>query len=103
MIRARLWFRCAAVLDPVAPVLIGPARLGWEAKARRVDLVIERGFTGEELLRRQKGWITADPERVIEAVRPHGRLKVLDDRLLVVEFEDQAAFLALQKELAEKF
>ena len=30
MIRARLWFRCAAVHDPVTPVIVSPAVIGWD-------------------------------------------------------------------------
>jgi hypothetical protein len=52
MIRAKLWLRCAAMHDPVTPTLVRPALVGWEAKRRSVDLTIERGFNGEELLRR---------------------------------------------------
>lgn len=103
MVRARLWFRCAAVGDPVSPVQAAPARIGWEAKHRKVDLVIDRGFSGEELLRRMKGWITADPQAVIDTVRPYGRLKILDDRVLVVEFEDQGRYDGLAAELARRF
>ena len=103
MVRGRLWFRCAAVGDPVTPIQVGPAAIGWEAKKRRIDLVIERGFRGEELLWRMKGWITVDPGAVIDAVKPHGRLKLLDDRLLVVELESQISFDALQAELSNRF
>ena len=54
MERAMLWFKCAAMHDPVRPVLKQPAVIGWEAKQRQVDLVIERSFQGEELLSRMK-------------------------------------------------
>jgi len=50
-------------------------------------VTIERAFKGEELVSRMKGWITVDPSKVIESVRPHAKLKVLDDRELVVEME----------------
>ncbi len=103
MIRAKLWLRCAAMHDPVTPTLVRPALVGWEAKRRRVDLTIERGFNGEELLRRMKGWVTTDPGEVIEVVKKFGRLKVLDETELVVEFEEQAAYDNLQKRLAETF
>ncbi len=103
MIRAKLWLRCAAMHDPVSPTLVRPALVGWEAKRRRVDLTIERGFNGEELLRRMKGWVTTDPAQVIEVVKGHGRLKVLDDTELVVEFEEKDAFDKLQKSLADAF
>jgi len=103
MVRAKLWLRCAAMHDPVTPALVQPAIVGWEAKRRKVDLTIERAFTGEELLRRMKGWVTTDPAEVIDVVRKHGRLKVLDDKELVIEFEGQVGFDALQKELAATF
>jgi hypothetical protein len=103
MIRAKLWLRCAAMHDPVTPTLVQPAIVGWEAKRRQVDLTIERAFNGEELLRRMKGWVTTDPGEVIDVVRRFGRLKVLDDRELVVEFEAQEGFDNLQRALAEAF
>ena len=103
MVRAKLWLRCAAMHDPVTPTLVAPAVVGWEAKGRRVDLTIERPFSGEELLRRMKGWVTTDPAEVIEVVRKYGRLKVLDDRELVVELEQQDALDKLQADLAETF
>lgn len=89
--------------DPVTPTLVQPAIVGWEAKKRKVDLTIERAFNGEELLRRMKGWVTTDPGQVIDVVRRYGRLKILDDRELVVEFDEQAGFDALQRELVETF
>jgi hypothetical protein len=103
MIRAKLWFRCAAMHDPVTPVVIQPAIIGWEAKKRKVGTQIERAFNGEELIRRMKGWVTADPSQVIEVVRQFGRLKVLDDRELVVELERMEDFQNLQKALFEAF
>ena len=103
MIRAKLWFRCAAMHDPVTPVIAQPALIGWEAKKRRVDLQIERAFNGEELVRRMKGWVTVDPTRVIEVVNQFGRLKVLDDRDLVIEFEQREDVANLQKALEETF
>jgi len=103
MIRAKLWFRCAAMHDPVTPVLVQPAVIGWEAKKRLVDLTIERAFTGEELVRRMKGWVTADPSRAIEVVNRFGRLKVLDDKDLVIEFEKTEDFQNLQRALNEVF
>ena len=66
-------------------------------------LQIERSFTGEELVRRMKGWVTVDPQKVIEIVRRHGRLKVLDDRDLFVEMETMDDFERLQKDLGEAF
>jgi hypothetical protein len=103
MVRAKIWFRCAAMHDPVTPVLLQPAVIGWEAKRRRVGTQIERAFNGEELVRRMKGWITVDPNRVIEAVNKYGRLKVLDERELVVEVEKTEDIQSLQKALQEIF
>jgi len=103
MIRAKLWFRCAAMHDPVTPMIVQPALIGWEAKQRRVDLRIERAFNGEELVRRMKGWVTVDPSKVIEMVNRFGRLKVLDDRDLVVEVEKAEDLQELQKVLQESF
>jgi hypothetical protein len=103
MIRAKLWFRCAAMHDPVTPVMVRPAVVGWEAKKRRVDLTIERAFTGEELVRRMKGWVTADPLKAIEVVHRFGRLKVLDDKDLVIEFEKAEDLQNLQRALSEVF
>jgi len=103
MVRAKLWFRCAAMHDPVTPMVAQPALVGWEAKRRRVDLTIERSFNGEELVRRMKGWVTTDPKEVIEVVRKYGRLKVLDDRELVIEAEKEEDMESLNRELAEVF
>jgi hypothetical protein len=89
--------------DPVTPVVVQPALIGWEAKQRKVELLIERAFNGEELVRRMKGWITAEPSRVIETVNRFGRLKVLDDKELVIEFEKMEDFQSLQKALKEAF
>jgi hypothetical protein len=89
--------------DPVTPVVVQPAVIGWEAKKRPVDLTIERGFNGEELIRRMKGWVTADPLRVIEVVSRFGRLRILDDRDLVIEFEKIEDLKNLQRALSEVF
>jgi hypothetical protein len=103
MIRARLWFRCAAMHDPVTPVLVQPAVIGWEAQKRRVDLTIERAFKGDELVMRMKGWVTTDVKDVVDVVKKHGFLKVLDDRDLVVELETQKDYDALARDLEAKF
>jgi len=103
MIRGKLWFRCAAMHDPVTPIVVQPSVIGWEAKGREVALTIERAFNGEELVRRMKGWVTVDPQRVIEAVQQYGKLKVLDDRELVVEVEKAEDLQSLQKALHEMF
>jgi hypothetical protein len=101
--RAMLWFKCAAVHDPVRPVLRQPAVIGWEAKQRQVDLVLERSFKGEELLRRMQGWFTVDVLQTIDIIEQYGKLKVLDDANLVVETQSQADQKALSQKLAEVF
>lgn len=103
MIRAKVWFRCAAMHDPVTPIIVQPAIVGWEAKKRNVDLQIQRAFNGEELVQRMKGWITVDPKKFIEVVRRYGRLKVLDERELVVEIEKTEEMQQLQKAVHESF
>lgn len=103
MKRFRVWFRCAAMHDPVSPIVVKPALIGWDAKERKVDLQIERTFTGEELVKRMKGWITVDSSRVIEVIRQYGRLKVLDDRDLVVELEDENDLEGIMGKLREQF
>jgi hypothetical protein len=50
-----------------------------------------------------KGWITVDPKEVIEVVNQYGRLKVLDDRELVVELERTEDIKKLQQALQEAF
>ncbi len=103
MIRAKIWFRCAAMHDPVTPIVLQPAVIGWEAKKRSVGTQIERTFNGEELVHRMKGWITVDPSKVIEVVNLYGRLKVLDERELVVEAEKAEDVQKLQKAAQETF
>jgi hypothetical protein len=103
MIRARIWFRCAVVHDPVSPIIVQPAVIGWEAKYRQIDLVIQRAFKGDELLRRMKGWITVDPEKVIQIVNEFGRLKVLDDTALVIETEDKDKLESIKQKIAAAF
>jgi len=103
MIRAKIWFRCAAMHDPVTPIVVQPAIIGWEAKKRTVETQIERAFNGEELVQRMKGWITVDPKKVIEVVSRHGRLKVLDERELVVEVEKSEDIQRLQEKMQETF
>jgi hypothetical protein len=103
MIRAKLWFRCAAMHDPVTPVQIQPALIGWDAKKRKVDLTIERGFKGDELVMRMKGWVTSDVKEVVDVIRKHGYLKVLDDRDLVVEMETEKDFEDLSRDLKNHF
>jgi len=103
MIRAKLWFTCAAMYDPVTPIIVQPSVLGWKAKKRQVDLTIERAFTGEELVLRMKGWVTTDVKQVIGIVKSHGYLKVLDEQDLVVEVDSEEDYEKLKKALVNKF
>ena len=103
MVRGKIWFRCAVVHDPVTPMVVQPALIGWEAKQRNIDLVIELAFKGDELLRRMKGWITVETEKVIDTVNKYGRLRVIDDRELIVETVNEDDFNNLQKEISEIF
>jgi len=103
LIRAKIWFRCAAMHDPVMPVLVRPAVIGWKAKQRAIDLVIEREFTGEELVKRMKGWITVDPKAAIQVFQQHGRLKCFDNGELVVEVEEESNLEALTQDLRTHF
>lgn len=103
MIRTKLWFRCAAMHDPVTPVLVKPALIGWDAKKRDVELTIERAFKGDELVLRMQGWVTVDVKKVIEIVKRYGFLKVLDERDLVVEVETEKDLEELNRELLKNF
>ncbi len=103
MIRARLWFRCAAMHDPVSPVIVKPAVIGWDAKKRQIDLTIDRPFKGDELVSRMKGWVTTDVKEVIGVVKKHGYLKVLDERDLVVETETEDDYHQLTQDLRDHF
>jgi len=103
MIRAKLWFICAAMHDPVTPVIVRPSVLGWKAKRRDVELTIERAFTGEELVLRMKGWVTTDVKQVIEVIKPYGYIKVLDEEDLVVEVESEEDYEQIINALEEKF
>ena len=103
MIRAKLWFTCAAMHDPVTPIIVKPSILGWKAKRRDVELTIGRAFTGEELVLRMKGWVTTDVKHVIETIRPYGYIKVLDEEDLVVEVESEEDYERITSALEEKF
>jgi hypothetical protein len=46
MVRAKVWLRCAAAHDPVMPILVRPAIIGWKGKNRQIDFTIEREFAG---------------------------------------------------------
>jgi hypothetical protein len=50
-----------------------------------------------------KGWVTVDPNKVAEVVNQFGRLKVLDDRELVIEVEQSNDFEKLQEALEKAF
>ena len=89
--------------DPVTPVIVKPAVIGWDAKKRDVDLTIERAFKGEELVLRMKGWVTVDVKKAIKIIKNHGFLKVLDERDLVVEMETEKELEALNSALLEEF
>lgn len=103
MIRSKLWFRCAAMHDPVTPVIVKPAVIGWDAKERQVDLTIERSFKGDELVLRMKGWVTVDVKKVVEIVKRYGFLKVLDDRDLVVEVDTEKDYENLKNDILANF
>lgn len=98
-----LWFKCAAMHDPVRPVMKRQAVVGWEAKNRKVDLAIEGPLKGDELLKRMKGWFTADVYAAIEIFSRYGKLKILDDADLVVETKGMDEMEQLKKRLADVF
>jgi len=89
--------------DPVTPVIVRPSVIGWDAKRRQVDLTIERAFKGDELVSRMKGWVTVDVRKVVEVVKKHAFLKVLDDRDLVVEVETEKDYDNLTRDILENF
>jgi hypothetical protein len=89
--------------DPVTPIILKPSVLGWKAKKREVELTIERGFTGEQLVLRMKGWVTAGVKEAIETIKPYGYLKVLDEHDLVVEMQSEGNYEQLTNSLKEKF
>jgi len=103
MIRSKIWFRCAAMHDPVTPMIVRPGVIGWDAKERDVELTITRAFKGDELVMRMKGWVTVDVKQVIEVVKKYGFLKVLDERDLVVDVETETEFEKLSGELKKVF
>ncbi len=103
MIRARLFGRCRIYHDPVSPVLKAPAKIGWTAWFRSIDLVTEQALKGEELLRRTRGWWTVEPDDVAQVVKQFGKLVVGDGGELMVELPDENAAEALSKALGDKF
>jgi len=103
VIHLRLFGRCRIYHDPVSPVLLAPAQIGWEAWFRTVDLVTPQPLKGEELLFRTRGWWTAEPKEVAEVVKKHGRLIVGEEGELMVELIDPKAAEALSVSLKERF
>jgi hypothetical protein len=103
MIYLRLFGRCRIYHDPVSPVLVAPAQIGWEAWFRTIDLVTSRRLKGLELLERTRGWWTVEPNDVAEVVAPFGRLVVGEKGELFVELTDPAAAESLKKALADRF
>ncbi len=103
MIRLRLFGRCRIYHDPVSPVLLAPAQIGWKAWFRSIDLVTPQNLKGEELLQRTRGWWTVEPKDVAELVTKHGRLTVGEEGELLVEFGDSDAAEALSAALKERF
>ena len=103
MIRSKLWFRCAAMHDPVTPIIVKPAVISWDAKERDVELTIERAFKGDELVMRMKGWVTVEVKKAVEVINRYGYLKVLDERDLVVDVETEDDYEKLNKELEKEF
>ena len=103
MIRSKLWFRCAAMHDPVTPIIVKPAVISWDAKERDVEVTIERAFKGDELVMRMKGWVTVEVKKVVEIINRYGYLKVLDERDLVVDVETEEDYEKLNKDLVKEF
>lgn len=103
MERALIWFKCAAAHDPVRPVVKQNAKIGWEAKERKVDLTIECSLKADDLLERMKGWFTADVRLAAKIFNQFGRLKILDDLDLVVETQDPQLMELLEKKLVDVF
>ena len=103
MIRLRLFGRCRIYHDPVSPVLLAPAQIGWKAWFRNIDLATPQPLKGEELLLRTRGWWTVEPKDVAEVVKKYGRLVVGDEGELMVEFNESNAAEALSAELKKRF
>jgi len=103
MERAIIWLKCAAMNDPVRPVIKKQAVIGWEAKDRKVDLVIDSSLKGSELLLRMKGWVTGDVVLATGLFEKHGRLKILDNTDLVIETPDMEHLELLEKALTDTF
>ena len=50
-----------------------------------------------------KGWVTVDVKKVIDVLKRHVFLKVLDDRDLVVEMETEKDYENLKDDILENF
>lgn len=103
MIKVRLFGRCRIYHDPVSPVLLAPAQIGWDAWYRSIDLVTPQSLKGEELLRRTRGWWTVEPEAVAALVKKHGKLVVGDGGELMVECENEPSLADLRQALSDLF
>jgi hypothetical protein len=103
LIRLRLFGRCRIYHDPVSPVLKSPAKIGWDAWFRDIDLVTPRKLKGRELLMRTRGWWTVEPEEVLAVVESFGKLVVGEGGELMVEFSDVQQMESLSTALAETF
>ena len=101
--KVKLWFKCAAMHDPVCPKIISPCLITWEAKFRDVQVVIERKFKGEELVRRMKGWITVELDKVIELINKYGQFIINENGELFVELKNPNDFSLLESELKNIF
>jgi len=75
----------------------------WEAKQRQIDLTIERAFKGGRIVAQNEGWITVRPVKGNRVINGIVRLKILDDKELVVEMEDRERFDNLKKKLSSIF
>jgi hypothetical protein len=100
---AKLWFKCAAVFDPVTPKLVEPCKITWEAKYRDINLIIERPLKGDELVKRMKGWVTVNPSDVINIVNKYGKFVLNECGELFVELPDLDSFNNLKNELENNF
>ena len=80
------------------------SRPSWDRKSKK-----KCGDAGRESVQRRemvhkmKACVTAHPKKVIEVVNQYGRLKILDERELVVEAEEAGDLQKLQKALQETF
>lgn len=103
MIQLRLFGRCRIYHDPVSPVLMQPAQIGWDAWFRKIDLTTPRRFKGKELLLRTRGWWTVEPEEISEVVEAHGKLIVGKNGELMVELDNLSKAGTLSAALKERF